>query len=239
MSENASNDEPMKSAVWDRKLADHPNQRCKAHRKNGEQCRKWAIAGSTVCRTHGGAAKQVRNAARVRLANAADRLARELLKMATDDKVSDSVKLAAIRDALDRGGVSVKAEVELTAKPYEDIFESIQLTMHLGGSRAEHRRSMGIPDATPALVAPTHDDHIEAEIVDDFDDADMGDLYGASQPITPDDDERASVFDTAPARDGLMTMEDGMSEIARLRREAAQRTRQEQRALPPGNSARR
>jgi hypothetical protein len=63
------------------------------------------------------------NAARARLSNAADRLAQELLRMATDDNVSDSVKLAAIRDALDRGGLSVKQEVELTTRSYEQIFE--------------------------------------------------------------------------------------------------------------------
>jgi hypothetical protein len=67
------------------------------------------------------------NAARARLSNAADRLAQELLRMATDDNVSDSVKLAAIRDALDRGGLSVKQEVELTARSYEQIFEGMSV----------------------------------------------------------------------------------------------------------------
>jgi hypothetical protein len=106
-----------------RKLADNDAQRCTAHRKNGERCRKFAIAGSKVCRTHGGAAKQVQQAARARLANAADRMARELLKMAVDENVSDSVKLAAIKDALDRGGLGAKTEVEITAKPYETILD--------------------------------------------------------------------------------------------------------------------
>jgi len=39
--------------------------------------------------------------------------------MTADDNVSDSVKLAAIRDALDRGGLGVKTEIELSARPYE------------------------------------------------------------------------------------------------------------------------
>ena len=102
---------PMERTVWDRKLADHENQRCTAHRKNGERCRKFAISGSNVCRNHGGAAKQVQRAARARLANAADRMARELLKMAEDENVSDSVKLAAIKDALDRMGAGASSRM--------------------------------------------------------------------------------------------------------------------------------
>lgn len=213
-----------------------PHRQCTGHKKNGQRCKNAAILGGTVCKFHGGAAKHVRNAARARLANAADRLARELLKMATDDNVSDAVKLNAIRDALDRGGVGVKAEIELTAKPYETLVDQIE-AMH-GGSRAEHRHAMGIRDDTPALVV-AHHEPIDAQIIDDFDDGDVGDLYGAGQPIARGDDERRSPFDIAPPNDALMTMEDSMDEIARLRREAVERTRQEQRALPPGRSDRR
>ena len=38
---------------------------CRAHRTNGEPCHGWAIVGGTVCRAHGGAARQVRYAAYV------------------------------------------------------------------------------------------------------------------------------------------------------------------------------
>jgi hypothetical protein len=75
-------------------------------------------------------------------------MACELLKMATDDHVSDSVKLAAIRDALDRAGLAARTAVEVEVgppKPYEVILQRIE-----AGSRAEYRRSRGIPDDSDA-----------------------------------------------------------------------------------------
>ena len=46
------------------------------------------------------------------------------MNMATNDKVADSVKLAAIRDALDRAGLAARAAVEVEVgplKPWEQI----------------------------------------------------------------------------------------------------------------------
>jgi hypothetical protein len=97
------------------------NQKCQhvvAQRiANGEQCKNASLAGATVCRYHAGAATQVVHAARIRLQNAADKMARELLGMATDPSVSDSVKLAAIRDALDRAGLKPVTAVDLEVQP--------------------------------------------------------------------------------------------------------------------------
>jgi hypothetical protein len=93
---------------------------------------------------HGGAAPQVKRKARLRIEEAADRMAAELLKMATNDNVADSVKLAAIRDALDRAGLAAKNAVEVEVgppKPWEQILDTIE-----AGSRAEYRRSRGVPD---------------------------------------------------------------------------------------------
>ena len=114
--------------------ADPKINRCAAHRKNGDQCRHAAMNGTSVCQTHGGRAPQVRRKAKIRIEEASDKLAKALLEMAGDKNIPEGVRLAAIRDALDRGGLGVKQamEIEVTAKPYERVFEKV-----IGGPRFE------------------------------------------------------------------------------------------------------
>lgn len=90
--------------------------RCTARRKNGEPCTNWAIKGANVCRMHGGGAPQVKRAAMVRLLRASDSLMVSLLEIAKDERVPVAVRLAAIRDGLDRAGLTAKAEVDVDVK---------------------------------------------------------------------------------------------------------------------------
>ncbi|MGU3497634.1 hypothetical protein [Mycobacterium sp. C31M] len=131
-------------------LAKNSGRRCTAHRKNGEQCRKWAIYGSTVCKTHGGAAPQVVAKAQQRLREASDRMTQRLLGMAESENIPAYVALQAINSALDRAGVVEQKQmsVEVTAKPFEDLLADIE-----GGSRADYRRSVGHPDPEPHFPA--------------------------------------------------------------------------------------
>lgn len=47
-------------------MAQKKRKRCSAHNSKGKPCRAWPIKGGTVCVAHGGAAPQVKAAARIR-----------------------------------------------------------------------------------------------------------------------------------------------------------------------------
>lgn len=136
----------------------NPKRRCTAKRSDGsgEQCRRVAILEGRCARPTG-STRHIKAKARQRLEDAADRMARELLGIATDKNAPESVRLAAIRDALDRAGVSARTavSVEVGRRPYEVVFDDIT-----SESRAESRARRGVPDDEPngwprtALVGP-------------------------------------------------------------------------------------
>jgi hypothetical protein len=231
-----------------------PQHRCKAHRKNGEQCKNASLIGSAVCRYHGGAAKQCVNAARIRLQNAAEKMARELLGMATDPNVSDSVKLAAIRDALDRAGFKpvTAVDLEVSTKPWEHVFEGISKVV--AGPRDPQATPAELPAADPEILGEFDDDEIEddpyaprVEPQREWESADVvyveivspdgyTDQIMSDHPTTPGrDDSSASephgpgvgpLGPNGPTGSGLMSLADAVEAASEMRaRAAAARTR--------------
>jgi hypothetical protein len=122
-------------------LEGNPERRCVATNSRGIKCRKFAIYGSTVCKMHGGATKKVKEAARIRVENTANRLMGKLIEFAFDDSKPPDVQLKAIQNSLDRAGLKPSTTVEIgPTQPYEEIiFDAIQ-----GGSREESRRRRGL-----------------------------------------------------------------------------------------------
>ncbi|OBF98574.1 hypothetical protein A5790_02930 [Mycobacterium sp. 852002-51152_SCH6134967] len=164
----------------------------------------------TVCRTHGGAAPQVRRKAKERLELAADRMARELLGMATGAE-SEAVKLNAIRDALDRAGLGAKTEVSVELKPYEQLLGDISGVASI--SRAEHRALQG----RPIIDAPALADPLDVEVVEPADETGP-----ARAPEPPESEMRYPSEgndggDDMPRDTGLMTLEEAAETVRQER----------------------
>jgi hypothetical protein len=95
-------------------------------------------------------------------------MARTLLGIA-ESAESEAVKLAAVKDALDRAGVPAKAEVTVEVKPWEQLMGDIAGIATI--SRDEHRTRQHLPPegrrtwpAPPAWAEPA--EVIDAELVD-------------------------------------------------------------------------
>jgi hypothetical protein len=138
----------------DRHAHDQLERRCTAHKRSGGRCKNAALRDTTVSGYPGGRASQVKRKARQRIEEAAERMTRELLKIATDNTVSDSVRLAAIRDALDRAGLSAKTAVEVgvAVKPWESVIEGF--TEIVSGSVCGIPSIPRIPDDSGAEHPP-------------------------------------------------------------------------------------
>lgn len=101
----------------------NPERRCHATSvKTGEQCKRAAIKGGTVCTTHGGASPQVRKAAKERLLDLVEPAINELAKLLNRKDVDDSVKLRAIQLLLDRTGYGPGADIKLEVTKWDQMF---------------------------------------------------------------------------------------------------------------------
>src|SRR5215467_10575732 len=102
--------------------------KCRAHSaRTGEPCKNWAIRGGKVCHFHGGAAEHVKFNARLRLDEMVVPALGELRKLIARAD-SDSVRLSAIKDVLDRTGYKLPERLEtdnaVTIKVEYEIIET-------------------------------------------------------------------------------------------------------------------
>jgi hypothetical protein len=101
-------------------------QRCVAHKSTtGEACRKAAVKGAVVCRSHGGAAAQVRAKAQERLVLAADSAIEFIRKIMDDPQEPTPIRLQAARDLADRNSLTGKHQIELTTPEWRGIIPAI------------------------------------------------------------------------------------------------------------------
>lgn len=175
--------------------------------------------GQRVCGTHGGRAPQAKAAARRRLDEAADRMARELLKIATTSE-SESVKLSAVRDALDRAGLKPPTQVEVGPKQPEPWEEVLGDVAHV--TRAQHeamKRGEPMPpaSASPRALPPADTDIVDAEVVDAPTPHPERVGERANRPNVPDWAEAPPAV--PPSRE-LVTLEDAAAEVAQANRRA-------------------
>jgi hypothetical protein len=121
--------------------------------------------------------------------------------MALDGDAPDHVALQAIRDALDRAGLSAKTEVTVELKPWEHLMQDITGIARI--SRAEHLANQG-----RAII------EVEAELIDgpdspvDRPDSPKDAMRDDEAGDDPNDD---SASPSGPPSRQLMTQEDAMN----------------------------
>lgn len=162
MTDDLSEDRPTGGRDWTRYA--RPERRCSAHRKTGEQCKNAALRGTTVCGKHGGNAPQVKRRAHQRLEEAADRMAKQLLGIATSGE-SEAVRLAAIKHALALGGITEKTAVtvEVETPPWAQALQ--QMTGIARISQEQSRAERGLIPPPRELTAADPGEPVDAEEV--------------------------------------------------------------------------
>lgn len=124
---------------------------CTAHSsRTGERCRKAALLGSNVCGTHGGRAPQVMAAARMRILAMVNPALHELLRLLQKAE-TDSVKLQAARDILDRAGLAGKQIHEFSGPDGKALFDLEAVSAYIRSVDAEPR-GISTPVSSPETV---------------------------------------------------------------------------------------
>lgn len=95
---------------------------CTAHRQDGHPCKAQSIRGGTVCRVHGGAAPQVRQAANLRLLQALDPAAGELVRIALNGK-TERDRITAIKELFERAGFGEPKRLEIAQVPDQALID--------------------------------------------------------------------------------------------------------------------
>lgn len=204
-----------------------PTRRCVAHKKSGEQCRRWAIRGGVVCRYHGGSAPQVIAKARENMALAANHNRSNVQRLA-DAAESEQVRLQASNSLIDRVLGRPTTTLELGPKqrqPWEDVIEhsTVEVARLTKAQHDAMKRGEPLPLA-PAALAPADDIGIlDAEVVDPADDparaapVDDGTCEGAGGAGSP---PPASAHPTGPSSTALVTLEEANADINDTNRRA-------------------
>jgi hypothetical protein len=122
---------------------------CTATNRAGQQCGKAAIRGANVCRSHGGAAPQVKRRAEERLASLVAPAIAELGRLLGSK--SPSVVLGAVKDILDRNGFKPKDVVVVEG----DIVAALNRGLARAGKPPiESSQGPRLPPAHGSLCSP-------------------------------------------------------------------------------------
>lgn len=226
-------------AQYDSILQQDPQRQCTATNVKGERCRRYAILGGRVCTKHGGATRHVKEAARVRVEMESNRLMGKLIEIAYDDARPATVQLDAIKDSLNRAGLTKPTQIEVGPAPHEEIFSDI-----FSGTRAESRRARGIEEPDSIAGQPFSEIGGRTPTAPA---ADAGPGQSEPTPTYRDSDsdplaapQRRERRRSGPSRydQGAMTGEDAIASAneENYRQDLYAMPTRERRALPPGKS---
>lgn len=153
-----------------------PREYCKARKRDGTPCGQSPLAGSVVCRMHGGSAPQVLRKSQERIVMAQDDAAGNLVKWMQDPAVPFAERRKCAEALLNRGGNAPgqRLEVSLDPAPWQQLIEGI-----VSDVGDQYIRPSGPPDG----------DVLDAEVVDE-DLPPQAALPTAPAPTPPADEPR-------------------------------------------------